>query len=413
MRRALWIVLLISAAVPASAQAPLPLPTDEARRNASAHLGPFYITPTFQLKELGVDSNVFNEAGEPKSDFMFNLSPKADVWLAMARRALITTTVATDLVWFQTYDSERSIDPQASVRGELYLHRITLFAQDAYLNSRQRSNYEIDLRTRHMENNFEAGAEYRVTPKFSFSVSGRRAITRFEADAIFLGTSLPGNAQPRHHRLQRRDQAQAHAADDAAREGRAVHRRVPVVARARHRFDSRDAGGRVQAAGAGQRIRLRRVQEVHAEGRRGASGVQRPGREPRPVVHAARRDDVRRQLRARRELLVRGAAAVLRVERRRRVRPAGARPQVRRARSPPTAPSTPTATCGSGRRPPDSRRSTPGRTRPGTTRPAWATGPGRQTRVGFGASYWQRESTTVAFRDYDGLRIGTIVTYGF
>ena len=35
----------------------------------------------------------------------------------------------------------------------------------------------------------------------------------------------------------------------------------------------------------------------------------------------------------------------------------------------------------------------------------------RQTRIGFGASYWTRDSTRV-LRSYDGFRIGTTVTYG-
>ena len=34
-------------------------------------------------------------------------------------------------------------------------------------------------------------------------------------------------------------------------------------------------------------------------------------------------------------------------------------------------------------------------------------------RVGFGVSYWERESTTRNLRDYDNLRFGTTVTYGF
>jgi hypothetical protein len=34
-------------------------------------------------------------------------------------------------------------------------------------------------------------------------------------------------------------------------------------------------------------------------------------------------------------------------------------------------------------------------------------------RVGFGASYWQRDSNARTFRDYDNLRFGTTVTYGF
>ncbi len=175
LRRALLACFLSWNAVWVSAQTPSTQSNDEARKNASVHFGPFYVTPAFHLKELGVDTNVFNEAGEQKSDFMFNFSPKADVWVAMARRALITTTVATDLVWYKKYDTERSVDPQASVRAEIYLQRLTLFGQGEYLNTRQRLNYEIDLRTRHVENNFEAGVEYRLTPKLSLSVSGLRA----------------------------------------------------------------------------------------------------------------------------------------------------------------------------------------------------------------------------------------------
>jgi hypothetical protein len=36
-----------------------------------------------------------------------------------------------------------------------------------------------------------------------------------------------------------------------------------------------------------------------------------------------------------------------------------------------------------------------------------------QGRVGFGVSYWERSSALKTFRDYDNLRFGTTVTYGF
>jgi hypothetical protein len=37
----------------------------------------------------------------------------------------------------------------------------------------------------------------------------------------------------------------------------------------------------------------------------------------------------------------------------------------------------------------------------------------RETRIGFGASYYTRTSTRETFRQYDGLRVGTTVNYGF
>jgi hypothetical protein len=38
---------------------------------------------------------------------------------------------------------------------------------------------------------------------------------------------------------------------------------------------------------------------------------------------------------------------------------------------------------------------------------------GRTGRIGFGASYYDRTSTTNVYRNYTGLRIGTTISYGF
>ena len=38
---------------------------------------------------------------------------------------------------------------------------------------------------------------------------------------------------------------------------------------------------------------------------------------------------------------------------------------------------------------------------------------GKDGRVGFGASYQERISNTIVFRDYDRLHIGGSMTYGF
>ena len=186
------LALLIFCSLPAAAlaQSASSESIDSVRENARIHVGPFYLTPALQLKELGVDSNVFNAAGEQKSDFTVTFGPKVDLWVPMARRALFSTSAATDVVWYAQYDSERSIDPQFKVRGEVYLQRITIFAENAFLNTRQRPNYEIDLRSRHVENNALGGVDVALTPKFSVEVAGRRFDTRYDSDAEFDGTSL-------------------------------------------------------------------------------------------------------------------------------------------------------------------------------------------------------------------------------
>jgi hypothetical protein len=124
---------------------------DQVRHDARSHLGPFYVTPKISLRELGVDSNVFNAGGEADSDFTATVTPSADIWVPVARRLLLRTTVGADLVWYANFRTERSIDPQVAERAELYLRRITLFVEGAYRNTRQRLNYEVDLRARHIE----------------------------------------------------------------------------------------------------------------------------------------------------------------------------------------------------------------------------------------------------------------------
>ncbi len=163
---------------------------DQVRKDARSHVGPFYVTPRITLKELGVDSNVFNAAGEPESDFTATLTPSADIWVPVARRALLQTTVGSDLVWYTNFDSERSIDPHVTSRAEFYLRRITLFVDGGYRNTRQRLNYEVDLRARHIEQAAEAGIAVRLTPKFSIETAGHFADLRFDGDTSFEGIRL-------------------------------------------------------------------------------------------------------------------------------------------------------------------------------------------------------------------------------
>jgi putative beta-barrel porin BBP2 len=191
MRKAL-VIALMCAVLPsvAAAQTSSSQAIDEVRKESRMHVGPFYMTPTILMKEFGMDTNVFNQVDEQKKDFTFTLTPKANVWVPFARRALFTTTAAADIVWYAKYGTERSVNPQFTARGEVYLNRITIFAENAYLNTRQRPNYEIDLRSRHLENDASVGGQVKLTPKFSVEAAAVRGITRYEADAFFDGTSL-------------------------------------------------------------------------------------------------------------------------------------------------------------------------------------------------------------------------------
>ena len=196
MSKILLVSLVALAPWQAFAQAPRPASGGSAeaisdvRRTYPIHAGPFHLRPAVSLKELGVDTNVFNAAGEQQSDFTFTLTPQTDVAVALGRRALIKATLGADAVYYAHFESERSLNPHAVVQAEFYIQRVTLFVEDAYINSRQRANYEIDQRARRLQNDVTGGVAVRLTPKFSVAVSKRRGETRFDDEAVFLGQRL-------------------------------------------------------------------------------------------------------------------------------------------------------------------------------------------------------------------------------
>ncbi len=153
------------------------------------HVGPFYLTPSVTLKEFGVDTNVFNEVDEPKKDFTFTVAPHLELWVPFTRRARVRVTTGADLVYYQTYETERSVNPQVAVRGEALFNRISVFAEPTYLQTRVRPSFEIDARSERAERGVSFGMEATPLPRLAVTVTAATLDTDF-ADETFLGTSL-------------------------------------------------------------------------------------------------------------------------------------------------------------------------------------------------------------------------------
>ena len=177
--------LVVLACGSAAAQSQPPDP----RTTARMHAGPLFLTPSVTLKELGVDTNVFNQVDNPKSDFTFTLAPHLDVWVPFASRARVRVSAGADFVYYHTYETERSINPLLGVRGELLFNRVTLFAEPTYLQTRVRPSFEIDARSEREERGVAFGAEIVGNRRLSLALTASRLDTDF-ADEMFLGTSL-------------------------------------------------------------------------------------------------------------------------------------------------------------------------------------------------------------------------------
>lgn len=180
--------LSVTRAAPASAQGEPPAPVPS---RLHVRVGPLTIDPTLALTNIGVDQNVFNEPTDlnPKSDFTFTVTPVVNLRLRFAKTVL-SGSANEDLVWYQTYSSERSINSTLKAAWYIPLNRLSFNLNARHANLRDRPGFEIDARSQRTETGFDGIAEMRVMPKTFVGVNAQRLRVDYDKDAVFLGNSL-------------------------------------------------------------------------------------------------------------------------------------------------------------------------------------------------------------------------------
>jgi hypothetical protein len=153
------------------------------RPPSTVRVGPFRVAPTVQIRDIGFDSNVYND-GREVSDFTFTATPS---FLATAgtRHARVIIRSSTDLVYFANQTTERSVNQTLYGEGRLLLHRVFVFTGLGYLNTRQRPNEEIDARSRRVTQSAEAGLGATIGARLTAQVSSRYEPTRFDPHSIY------------------------------------------------------------------------------------------------------------------------------------------------------------------------------------------------------------------------------------
>jgi hypothetical protein len=162
---------------------------DDAPEQARMRLGPAGVTPSIALTRLGIDSNVFNEFDDPKRDFTFTLSPRIDAWLR-AGRTRLHLAGRTDLVYFEKYSTERSVDGEFNGRLEVGSARLTPWVAGGYASGRQRMGYEVDLRFDRTIEEVSGGLDVQAGGRTRLGLAVQRSTHAHDPDAVFLSSSL-------------------------------------------------------------------------------------------------------------------------------------------------------------------------------------------------------------------------------
>jgi hypothetical protein len=185
MNRTLLTVLAVSLAAPVSAQTPTTPPPGR----AEMHLGPVTLRPRLEIREAGFDSNIFNEAEDPREDFTASITPRLDTRLDVDWARATYATYA-DFVYFHEFTDERSINAGNEGRFELVLDRVRPYVSGAILSTRDRLNAEVDARASRREWRAETGAAIALTTRTQLVVAARRGSLEFDEDEIFDDVAL-------------------------------------------------------------------------------------------------------------------------------------------------------------------------------------------------------------------------------
>lgn len=157
--------------------------------SAAFHRGAFGFTPTLTMPAIGTESNVFNEATNPRSDLSANVQPQLDAWVR-AGKARLDLKEQVNLIYYEKYSSERSVNISSTVRLDVVMHRVSPYAALVFLRTNDRTSAEVDTRARHRSVPINAGVDIRLTAKTTFAVGGDYETLTFDEAAVFQGAQL-------------------------------------------------------------------------------------------------------------------------------------------------------------------------------------------------------------------------------
>ena len=151
-------------------------------------LGRVVVAPGLVIREIGWDSNVFDEATDPKEDYIASLAPDVSAFSRL-RFVQLSAYAGGDFNYFKTYDQERSAGSQVRGRADFLLSRVRPFIGAGRTQLRTRPNGEIDTRADRVEHELSGGLAFDLSPHSLVYASAYRFQTEFE-DALERGVNL-------------------------------------------------------------------------------------------------------------------------------------------------------------------------------------------------------------------------------
>lgn len=199
-RRALACLSLLAFAHTAAAQSAVgtgPLTStlaDAEPTTGVLSIGPVKVAPGIVVREIGWDSNVFDETKEegPKEDFVAALTPDVAMFSRL-RFVRVSVYAGAEMTYYQKYESERSFGHLLRGRVDLLLSRVRPFFGAGQNKTRTRPNGEIDTRADRKEQELSGGLAFELGAHSAVYGSAVQMSNRYENalnDGVDIGETL-------------------------------------------------------------------------------------------------------------------------------------------------------------------------------------------------------------------------------
>jgi len=186
---ALGLALGVGQAPPAAAQQPPGTVPDSVVDRALIHAGPFFLHPTLALRDVGTDSNVFNDSENPQEDFTLTLVPALSGGFRVGPvRLMVVDTV--EYVWYKEVSSQRSVNGGLTGQFEIRWNRLRPFVDAQAVRTRARAGDEIDVRARRSASTYGGGADLGIASRTWLTLEYQYRKTTYDAGASYGGVPL-------------------------------------------------------------------------------------------------------------------------------------------------------------------------------------------------------------------------------
>jgi hypothetical protein len=153
-------------------------------------VGPVKLAPGMTVREIGWDSNVFDEPEEesPKEDWVAAAQPDVSIYSRL-RFVRLSAYAGAELTYYRTYESERSAGHAVRGRADFLLSRVRPFVGGGTTETRTRPNGEIDARADRQVDELSGGLAFDLSPTSLIYGSAAQSSERYE-DALEDGVNL-------------------------------------------------------------------------------------------------------------------------------------------------------------------------------------------------------------------------------